>query len=431
MDGNVFTFQLKVFDSGNNEDTAMVIINITDINDNPPIVQQPPGGFLITVPENNPVDSVITNITAEDKDIGANAQFLFTLQGGAGYFDIDHETGVITQVASLQALEPPMLFSLTVIARDSGGLSSDAVVTVNLTYANDHAPVFDTPVYSGSVPECAEDGTSISPVITLRATDDDSDSVISYYIEDSPTGNLFRLNHRGQVADMVSAGVYDRETTDTYIFTVFATDGILGTEDASATVTITITDCNDHSPIFTQELYDVDVPEGTASGATVIQVHTNDGDIGENAEVDFTIESVEPPSYAAVFSVVGTGGIVTNVDIDNTYTGSSTCSNILQHSNNVTLTIKATDRATQQSQLSNYTTVFIRLLDRNSEAPSFTPSSFYSFDILENVQGVVLGTVEAVDECDANSAVMYSLVSGEDSDPFEIDENTVRAIPSG
>ncbi|CAI7993581.1 Protocadherin Fat 4 [Geodia barretti] len=432
-DEGVFTFQMRVVDAAGNEDTAMMTVDILDINDNAPMIQEPQGGFLIMVAENNPVNSVLVTITAEDTDLGVNAEVFFTLQGGAGYFDIGHDTGVVTQIGSLQALEPPVTFTLTVIARDSGGLSSSRDLIVNLTYSNDHAPVFESSVYSGSVAECAEDGTPISPVLTLRATDDDTDSVVSYYIESSSVGDLFQLENIGQTATIRSAGssVFDRESRDTYTFTVYATDGIIGTDDDSATVTIFISDCNDHSPIFTQDMYEVDVPEGTASGATVIQVHTNDADIGENEEVRFNVESVSPSSFSNVFHVDPlTGGIVASVNIDNTYTGSSACSTLDDHSNNVTLTIKATDQATMQDQLSNYTTVFIRLLDRNSEAPSFVPSSFYSFEISENVDGVDLGTVEAVDECDMDSDVTFFLVSGQDSAPFEIDQDTgvIRVI---
>ena len=419
-----------VRDAAGNQDTAMMTVDINDINDNTPEIREPPGGFVFMVAENNPVNSEIVNITAVDVDLGANADILFTLQGGAGYFDINHISGLITQVSSLQALEPPMIFTLTVIARDSGGLSSSRELIVNLTYSNDHTPEFESSVYSGSLPECADGGTPISPPITIRATDEDTNSVVTYYVEDSTEGDLFQLVHNGQTADILSAdsSAFDREIGDTHTFTVYATDGIIGSEDDSATVTIFISDCNDHNPIFTQDLYDVDVPEGTASGTTVIQVHTNDADIGVNEEVRFDIETVAPPLFNSVFRVdTETGGIVTIVDIDNTYTGSSACSELADHSNNATLTIIATDQATvEEDRLSSTTTVVIRLLDRNSEAPSFVPSSFYHFEISENMDGVDLGTVEAIDECDMDSDVTFFLVSSQDSDPFIIDPDTVR-----
>ena len=428
VSGNVFTFQMTVMDSAGNQDTAMVTVDIEDVNDNPPIIQQTTGELFITVPENNPVGSVLRTISATDVDLGPNADFFFTLQGAAGFFEIDQNSGVVTQVHSLQSLEPPFIFSLTVTAIDTGGLSSNVSWSVNLTYTNDHPPVFESTTYSGSVEECAADRSDTSPAITLRATDADSNAVVSYYLESSATGDLFSVDDRGQVADLLTngAGVYDRETSDTLMFTVFATDGVMGTEDDSAVVTITVTDCNDNHPIFTQDPYEVDVAEGTVRGTTVTQVHTNDADLGVNQEVLYSIDSVNPSSLTDVFIVdPETGGIVADVDITNEYTGTSTCSSLTEQSNNITLTVRATDQATLQPRLSNRTTVFVRLLDRNSEAPSFLPSSFYSFSVSENTAGVEVGSVRAVDECDQNSVVTYVLISGEDSDPFEIDPATV------
>ena len=257
-----------------------------------------------------------------------------------------------------------------------------------------------------------------------------------YYIDSSSVGALFQLDDRGGVADILTngEGTYDRETADTLVFTVFATDGIVGTDDDIATVTITLNDCNDNNPIFTQDLYDIDVYEGTVQGTTVTQVHTNDADINENAEVRYRISSVSPPSLSGVFTVDEvSGGIVAGTDITNDYTGTGTtsCTSLaVQPSNNITLMIEATDQATQQKQLSSNTTVFIRLLDRNSEAPSFVPSNFYSFSISENVEDVVVGMVEATDECDLNSVVTYVLEDGDDSDPFRINSSSVRLLES-
>lgn len=429
MNGDIFTFQITVTDSGGNEDTALVNISIHDVNDNSPQIQETPEELFITIPENHPVGSTLAIITAVDIDQGTNADYIYVMEGGAGHFEIGIHSGVVQLVTSLQDLEPPKMFPLKVYARDTGGLNTTITFLVNLTYSNDHPPIFNPSIYFGSIPECVDDGSDINPVITIRATDADSNAVVTYYTESTDIGGLFRLDDRGGVADILTqgSGVYDRETAPTLRFAVFATDGTLGTSDDFANVTITVTDCNDNNPIFTQELYEVDVYEGTVRGSTVIQVHTNDADIDENKEVRYTVDSVDPPSLTSVFIVDPvSGGIVTNIDITNQYTGSSTCSSLTEQSNNISLVVKATDQATQQARLSNYTTVFIRLLDRNSHAPSFIPSNFYSFSVSENVEDIDIGRVEATDECDQNSVVTYVLVTGGDTSPFEINQATVR-----
>ena len=428
MDGDQFTFEVRVADTGSHLSETIVTIDIVDINDNPPEIQQTPEELFSTIPENHPAGSVIATITARDVDLGTNAEFSFALQGGAGHFEIGLRSGVVRLVTSLGALEAPYVFPLTAYAIDTGGLNDSVNFIVNLTYSNDHPPVFNPSFYFGSVLECAPDGTYTTPRITISATDADSNGVVSYYTESS----LFQLDLRpGRVADVLAHGFgkFDRETNETIEFLVYATDSTSGTEDDSARVIITIDDCNDNNPIFTQDFYEVDVYENTIAGTTVTQVHTNDADIGTNAEVHYRIFSVDPPALSGVFRTDELSGeIITSVDITSEYTGSSTCSSLGVMSNNITLVIEATDQATEQAQLRKYTTVFIRLLDRNFDAPSFQPTHFYSFSIIENVENIQIGRVNATDVCDINSTITYSIVPGFDSEPFRINSNTVLSI---
>ena len=421
--GDSFSVEIRVTDTGGHTDTATVFVDIIDINDNPPVIQETSQQLFLTIPENHAVGSVIASITAQDDDIGLNANFTFSLSGGAGYFEMNHRTGIVTLVASLQALEPPMMFDLTAYARDTGSLETSVTFTVNLTYSNDHMPIFNPPLYFGSILECTDNGTDIG--ITISATDADSNARVSYYVVSSSVGDLFRVDPRpGEVADILAygEGLFDRETDDSLTFTVAATDSTLGTDDDFATVTITLTDCNDNYPIFTQDFYEVDVFENTFSQVTVIQVHTSDADIGTNADVRYFLRGVDPPELTGVFRVdEETGGVVTNQEITSDLTGTSTCSGLV--SNNVTLTIEAIDQG--MTPLANETVLFIRLLDRNFDAPSFQPSNFYNFSVLENVNDTVVGTVLATDLCDVGSQVTYTIVDGADSDSFRIDEDQV------
>ena len=423
--GEMFTFEIKVTDAAGHSTAANVNIVVDDINDNPPLIQQTSSQLFTTIPENHPVGSVIAVIRAKDGDDGINANYTVSLSGGAGFFEVNHTTGVVTLVASLQPLEPPKMFDLTAYARDTGGLESFVVFTVNLTYSNDHMPMFDPPLYSGSITECAVNGSRFISPITISATDGDSNAVVSYYVVPGPNGAFFRAEPRpGEVAEILvyGEGIFDREIEDSLTFTVAATDSTLGSDDDFASVSVTITDCNDNCPIFTQDFYEVDVFENTVAGATVIQVHTQDADIGTNAEVRYRLSSLDPPELFGVFRVDEiTGGVVTNQEITSELTGSSSCAII--SSNNVSMQIEATDQGA--NPCTNETTLFIRLLDRNFDAPSFEPSNFYNFTAVENVNNTIVGTVLASDACDVNSMVTYIISDGTDAPSFDIDENMV------
>lgn len=54
-----------------------------------------------------------------------------------------------------------------------------------------------------------------------------------------------------------------------------------------------VEDANDHSPYFTNPLYEASVFESAALGSAVLQVTALDKDKGENAELIYTIEAGE------------------------------------------------------------------------------------------------------------------------------------------
>lgn len=69
------------------------------------------------------------------------------------------------------------------VYRNSVGLTSETSVVVRVVDANDHAPVFNEPLYQGQVRENAPPGTVLThthdkqPLI-LQATDKDSGTLI-------------------------------------------------------------------------------------------------------------------------------------------------------------------------------------------------------------------------------------------------------------
>ena len=60
-----------------------------------------------------------------------------------------------------------------------------------------------------------------------------------------------------------------------------------------ARVIVNVEDANDHSPYFTNPLYEASVFESAALGSAVLQVTALDKDKGENAELTYTIEAGE------------------------------------------------------------------------------------------------------------------------------------------
>jgi len=194
------SFRVVAADAGNPSlvGSALVVVNVLDVNDNRPRFSSP-SGFLFDVAENQPAGTVVGQISASDADSGPNQSIEYRLQtsvsgGGVGgngaVFYIDPETGVLTtgQVLDREEIDKHLL---TVVAIDRGipSMSSTALVVVNVIDINDNAPEFDFPSSTGgqnivSVSTAVRLGTVVAQLVAHDA-DTEHNSKIAYSFVDS------------------------------------------------------------------------------------------------------------------------------------------------------------------------------------------------------------------------------------------------------
>ena len=173
-----------------------------------------------------------------------------------------------------------------VVCRDSpvdpeAILTSTASIEVNVVDRNDHAPVFEHPVYYLTVAENSAAGTSL---LRVSAVDRDSgpNGVVSYRLESAPSEpeaeNLVRVDPE---TGIISAKVgFDRETLPRIIFDVLATDGDDDTPRTGRTrVHLSVADVDDQLPIFALPVYSFVVDENKPPGTGVGHVSAIDRDL--------------------------------------------------------------------------------------------------------------------------------------------------------
>lgn len=166
-------------DLGNgNRNSVQLIINVEDVNDNPPIFTQT--RYEARLLENKPDFEVMLKIEARDGDLNGtkNSDIEYSVFGDfKKNFTIDSMTGVIKPRSPLNFEELPgktnenvRVMNLKVRARDWGtpSLFSDAPLVIYLQDVNDHAPQFEFVFYNVSVPENLPGGTSILQVKYIR-----------------------------------------------------------------------------------------------------------------------------------------------------------------------------------------------------------------------------------------------------------------------
>jgi len=99
--------------------------------------------------------------------------------------------------------------------------------------------------YSVTKAETLSPGSAIA---TVAASDADRGETVTFSWVTSQTG--FTLDQMS--GEILLAGALDRETTPSYSLLVKASDGA---NTATATVTLTVTDVNDNSPVFNPASY--------------------------------------------------------------------------------------------------------------------------------------------------------------------------------
>lgn len=104
----------------------------------------------------------------------------------------------------------------------------------------------------------------------------------------------------------------NREVVAEHRLQLFAIDGGAPVaKTGSTTLIVNVIDVNDNRPRFTNNAYDVTVPENTPPGTSVLQVSATDGDAGNNGVVEysFTTSTLNSPA-GRLFTINNTTGDV-------------------------------------------------------------------------------------------------------------------------
>ncbi|KAF4091142.1 hypothetical protein AMELA_G00033680 [Ameiurus melas] len=274
------------------------------------------------------------------------------------------------------------------------------------------APQFQLPNYQVSIPENEPPGTR---VITLKAFDsDDGDAgVLEYDMEalfDSRSNDYFQIN--AETGGITTLQTLDREVKDTHVFKVMANDKGTPRRSATAYLTITVSDTNDHRPVFEQTEYRVSIRENVEVGFEVMTIRATDGDAPSNANMIYKI--VKEAKVNEVFEIDPRNGLVkTRIRPDR-----EVCSHYQ-------LIVEANDQGRDPGPRSATATVHITVEDENDNFPQFSEKR-YVVQILENVAvNSKVAQVKATDKDAGNNAkVHYSIISGNVKGQFYIHSPT-------
>ncbi|KAG8198293.1 hypothetical protein JTE90_021547 [Oedothorax gibbosus] len=270
------------------------------------------------------------------------------------------------------------------------------------------APIFDKAVYKVIVPEEVEGSYQ---VVKVKATDPDGDKIF-YSLHaalDSRSQRLFEIDKfSGQVRTTTHL---DREFMNIHYLRVTAADDRSPSSTGTATVEVTVTDRNDHTPVFEQATYVAAVREMSPVGTTVVTVRATDQDIDENAQVYYSI--LNPSGDNDAFVIDQHSGVITiGKKLDREATAF------------YSLLVQAHDTGKDPEQRSAVATVEVTVLDDNDNYPQFTERT-YLIDVPEDIDWTVRPTIAVIKAEDKdqgiNAAVRYAIIGGNTQGHFNID----------
>ncbi|XP_043944319.1 cadherin EGF LAG seven-pass G-type receptor 1 [Protopterus annectens] len=275
-----------------------------------------------------------------------------------------------------------------------------------------NSPQFQLPNYQVSVPENEPAETR---VITLKAVDPDEGESgrVEYSMEalfDSRSNDYFKIDP--VTGSVTTRQALDRETKDTHVLKVTATDNGSPRRSATSYLTVTVSDTNDHEPVFEQSEYRESIRENIEVGYEVLTMRATDGDAHSNANMLYRI--VNGDGVNSAFEIDPRTGVVkTRALLDR--------ETVSQYQ----LVVEANDQGRDPGPKSASATVYIIVEDENDNYPQFTEKR-YVVHVSEDVPiNTKIIQVKATDKDKGNNAVIhYSIVSGNIKGQFYMDSFT-------
>ncbi|XP_041976162.1 protocadherin-like wing polarity protein stan isoform X2 [Aricia agestis] len=390
--------------------TAAVVVAVQDVNDNDPVFA--PAHYDLALAEDEPPGTPVVTVTASDADEDNRLHYEITGGNTRGRFAITSQNGrgLIT-VAQPLDFKQERRYVLTVTATDSGGRSDTAAVHINITDANNYAPVFENAPYTASVFEDAPVGTT---VLVVSATDSDVgvNAQVTYTLSSEVSSEAVPHHDREFLIHPHTGAIttnkpLDRETMSGYLLTVTARDGGVPSLSDTTDVEISVVDVNDNEPVFKQHLYTATIMEDALVGTSVTQVSATDADVGLNGRVHYELESRDREEGSFVIDSAS-GVIRTNKALD--------------RESVATYDLKALAIDGGTPPQSSSVIVHIKVEDINDSPPVFE-SECLTFYVPENSPiGTTVGEVYARDPDEGpNAVVHYSIKGGDDSNSFSLE----------
>ncbi|KAM3613369.1 uncharacterized protein V6R79_024927 [Siganus canaliculatus] len=346
-----------------------VIIDITDVNDNAPVINLK--SLTNPIPENVSPGTEVGIINVQDRDSETNGQVRCYIQQNVPFKLVPSIKNYYSLVSTGQLdREVVSDYNITITATDEGSppLSSSKSVELSVADINDNPPVFEEQSYSAYVSENNKPGSTLCSV-SARDPDWRQNGTVIYSllsgeVRGAPVSSYVSVN--GDTGVIHAVRSFDYEQLRSFKVQVMARDNGSPPLSSNVTVSVFISDVNDNSPqilypapegnSFMTEL----VPKAAHGGSLVSKVIAVDADSGQNAWLSYEIVKSTDPGLFTIG--VHSGEIRSQRDIS--------------ESDSMKQTLIVSVRDNGQPSLSATCSMYLVISDNLSEVPELKDISY-------------------------------------------------------
>ncbi|KAH9283520.1 Protocadherin-1 [Echinococcus granulosus] len=389
-----FVLCLLAKDGGNPPLTATTIftILITDVNDNPPVIEVKSTGEQgdneshFDIEENDGEIRLLKLISVSDPDSNSEESISCHLSKSRNDFALKKYSSLLYGLFNSRAfdfernVDADGYLNVDLSCTDNGtpSLTSGLTIRVSLRDLNDNCPQFEYQTFTFSVQEDIPIGSEIGRIVA-RDADSGPRGRLSYWLGADDPDDLDLVDIDRETGRITTKVALDREEKEILNFHVTAADG--GNLDVyqefegipreaktnTTTITIHLLDANDNAPQYMGEK-EVHVRENNEEGFVILDsLPFRDNDLGENGTVrlfvtDYGYDAVEhlmPSHSSGMFSLLNDKQLILTVSVDR------------EQNPHIFLRIIAMDGG-QARQLTSTTTLTVIVDDENDNYPQLT-----------------------------------------------------------
>uniref|UniRef100_UPI0037E8BBB5 protocadherin alpha-8-like n=1 Tax=Semicossyphus pulcher TaxID=241346 RepID=UPI0037E8BBB5 len=272
-------------------------------------------------------------------------------------------------------------------------------IVVEITDVNDHSPSFPAKQQRFEIGEQISPGRRFQ-LHTARDPDTGINTIRTYTLTSNEHFEVdIRQSDEDKIPFLVLKKSLDREQKDKHTLLVTAVDGGKPPRSGTLNITIIVLDSNDNRPMFSKEIYQIEIQENVPVGTSIFRINATDPDEGTNGLIEYSLGKTLKKKVYDIFEL-------------DKVTGEIKVKGVVDYEENdvYKLDVEASDKGTPPS--AGECRVIIKVKDVNDNPPEIEVTSLSNAVSEDSKPGTVISLLSVTDkDSGVNGKIISSIMS--------------------